>query len=388
VVARSTFVVARGGRVGILNKGTGQARPRRSRCSLGVCYGRAIDPWRTCLTHRDIARAVLAVVLASSIHAQTTVKTNDDPDLAISTDPGERVLTYDFPAFHVGIAEYPDGPPGVTVLHFPNGANMALDVRGGSPGVVGDYGYVHAISLAGGSLLGLEAASGVAAELLARGGYKGDWNSIPLVSGGIVYDFGARNNSIYPDKRLGRAALKNAVPNRFPLGARGAGMSVTVGKGFEYDRGEPAGRGAADRESGGVKFFACVVLNAIGAVFDGDGNVVRGHVDPRSGERTTYIEDIEHRVEDGQAARDPQPGNTTITVVVTNQTVRGHDLIQLGRQVHSSMARAIQPFHTRDDGDALWMVSTGEVELPQWSLTGLGVVASEVVWDAVLVAHP
>ena len=58
------------------------------------------------------------------------------------------------------------------------------------------------------------------------------------------------------------------------------------------------------------------------------------------------------------------------------------------RQVHSSMARAIQPCHTGDDGDALWMVSTAEVELPQWSLTGLGVVASEVVWDAVLSAHP
>ena len=339
------------------------------------------------MTHRDIARAVLAVVLAGSIQAQTPVKTNDDPDLPISTEPGDRVLVYDFPAFHVGIAEYPDGPTGVTVLHFPTGANMSLDVRGGSPGVVGDYGYVHAITLAGGSLLGLEAASGVAAGLFARRD-KPDWNAIPLVSGGIVFDFGARANMIYPDKRLGRAALENARPNRFPLGARGAGMSVTVGNGFDFDRAEAAGQGAAYREIGGVKFFACVVLNAIGAVFDREGNLVRGHVDPTSGERSTYMEDVERRVEAAQAAPDPQPGNTTITVVVTNQTVRGHDLTQLGRQVHSSMARAIQPFHTRDDGDALWMVSTGEVEVAPWSLTALGVVASEVVWDAVLAAHP
>ena len=339
------------------------------------------------MTHHDIARAVVAAVLAGGIQAQTTVKTNDDPDLPISTEPGDRVLAYDFPAFHVGIAEYPDGPTGVTVLHFPTGANMALDVRGGSPGVVGDYGYVHAITLAGGSLLGLEAASGVAAGLFARRD-KADWNTIPLVSGGIVFDFGGRSNMIYPDKRLGRAALENARPNRFSLGARGAGMSVTVGNGFDFDRAEAAGQGAAYREIGGVKFFACVVLNAIGAVFDREGNLVRGHVDPTSGERTTYMEDIERRVEAAQAAPDPQPGNTTITVVVTNQTVRGHDLTQLGRQVHSSMARAIQPFHTRDDGDALWMVSTGEVEVAPWSLTALGVVASEVVWDAVLAAHP
>ena len=52
------------------------------------------------------------------------------------------------------------------------------------------------------------------------------------------------------------------------------------------------------------------------------------------------------------------------------------------------MARAIQPFHTRDDGDVLWMVSTGEVDVPEWSLTALGVAASEVVWDAVLEAYP
>ena len=131
-----------------------------------------------------------------------------------------------------------------------------------------------------------------------------------------------------------------------------------------------------------------MVLNAIGAVFDREGNVVRGHVDPASGQRTAYMADIERRVATAQAAPDPQSGNTTITVVVTNQTVRGHDLTQLGRQVHSAMARAIQPFHTRDDGDALWMVSTGEVEVAPWSLTALGVVASEVVWDAVLAAHP
>ena len=141
--------------------------------------------------------------------------TNDRGDLPIRSDGGSRVLAFDFPAFRVGIAEYPDGPTGTTVLHFPDGATAALDVRGGSPGVIGDYGFVHAIALAGGSLLGLEAASGVAAGLLARGGYRARFSDIPLVSGGIVFDFGRRDNSIYPDKRLGRAALDAAVPGGF-----------------------------------------------------------------------------------------------------------------------------------------------------------------------------
>ncbi len=306
------------------------------------------------------------------------------PEPLIATDVGDRVLAFDFPAMRVGIAEYPDGPTGVTVLHFPAGAAMAVDVRGGSPGFVGDYGFVHAIALAGGSLLGLEAVSGVAAGLWAEVDAP-RWDAIPLVSGGIVFDFGGRDNGIHPDIRLGRAALANAVAGRFPLGARGAGRHVTVGNGFAFDRGESAGQGAAFRETGGIKVFVCTVLNAVGAVFDREGNVVLGHANPETGEREGFPADLQRRI--GAAERAPSR-NTTLTVVVTNQTVRGHDLAQLGRQVHSSMARAIQPFHTRDDGDILWAVSTAEVDIPQWSLTALGVLASEVAWDAILAAHP
>ena len=211
----------------------------------------------------------------------------------IETAAGERTLRFDFPAVRIGIAEYPDGPTGVTVLRFPNGAAMAADIRGGSPGFVGDYGFVHAVTLAGGSLLGLEAVAGVAAELFAQGGSQGRWDAIPLVSGGIVYDFGGRDNGIYPDKRLGRAALAAAREGIVPLGQRGAGISVTVGNGFAFDRGEAAGQGAAFREVGGVKFLAVVVLNALGAVFDRTGQIVLGHLNPETGQRTTYAEEIE-----------------------------------------------------------------------------------------------
>ena len=219
----------------------------------------------------------------------------------------------------------------------------------------------------------------MAAGLLTRGGYRTHFSTIPLVSGGIVFDFGQRDNSIYPDKRLGRPALDAAVPGRFPLPARGAGISFTVGNGLGFDRGEPSGEGAAFRDIRGVKVFAYVVLNAVGAAFDRDGKLVRGHLDPHTGQRSSLVEDLERYVD-----ADPEPGNTTLTVVVTNRTVVGHDLTQLARQVHSSMARAIQPFHTRSDGDALLEVSTREVNPAQWSLSALGVAASEVVWDAVL----
>jgi L-aminopeptidase/D-esterase-like protein len=48
------------------------------------------------------------------------------------------------------------------------------------------------------------------------------------------------------------------------------------------------------------------------------------------------------------------------------------------------MGRAIQPFHALVDGDVLFTVSTGEVENEGLSSMSLGVVASELAWDAVL----
>ena len=84
----------------------------------------------------------------------------------------------------------------------------SVDVRGGSPAVSGaGIELVDAICLAGGSLYGLEAAAGVAAELLARREYRTDWPLIPLVAGAIIFDWGPRDNAVYPDKELGRAAV-------------------------------------------------------------------------------------------------------------------------------------------------------------------------------------
>ena len=72
-------------------------------------------------------------------------------------------------------------------------------------------------------------------------------------------------------------------------------------------------------------------------------------------------------------------------MVATNLRLDQRELRTLGRQVHASMARAIQPFHALEDGDVLFAVSTGAVEGdPLLDTTSLGVVASELAWDAVL----
>jgi L-aminopeptidase/D-esterase-like protein len=292
-----------------------------------------------------------------------------------------RELRFDFPRLEIGIAEYEEGPTGCTVFNFPDArVQVVHDVRGGSPGVMGTPGPADAICLAGGSAYGLEAVAGVQAELLERRGFRTGWDDIALVHGAIVYDFGRRRNAMYPDKELGRRALRNARPGVFPCGACGAGRSATVGKTFGFEGGEQSGQGGAFRAVGPTRIAVFAVVNAFGAVVDRDGRVVRGHFDARTKTRTALAAALEQRL----AA--PPPGNTTLTVVVTNQSLDPRSHRQLAAQVHASMARAIQPFHAIVDGDVLFAVTTGEVENEALDPMTLGVVASELAWDAVLAA--
>jgi 6-aminohexanoate-oligomer endohydrolase len=290
-----------------------------------------------------------------------------------------RELRFDFPGLRVGIAEYEEGPTGCTVFHLPpGGAACSVDIRGGSPGTIGNYEWAHAVCFAGGSLYGLEAACGVAAELMAMRGHTVGWEDVELVLGAIVYDFGRRENAVYPDADLGRQALRAAREGVFPLGRRGAGRSVTVGKTFGLEQGEFSGQGGAFRQIGPTKIAVFTVVNAFGAIVDRDGTVVRGHYDAESGVRSPLVEALEGRL--------PQapPGNTTLTLVVTNEQLTRRELRQLGVQVHASLARAIQPFHALVDGDVLYTVSTAEVANEDLTSMTLGLVASELAWDAVL----
>jgi L-aminopeptidase/D-esterase-like protein len=56
----------------------------------------------------------------------------------------------------------------------------------------------------------------------------------------------------------------------------------------------------------------------------------------------------------------------------------------MARQVHSSMARAIDPFHTMYDGDVLYAVTTNQIEPAPLKYNEISYIASEVAWDAIL----
>ena len=153
---------------------------------------------------------------------------------------------------------------------------------------------------------------------------------------------------------------------------------MTVGKTFGLEQGEFSGQGGAFRMVGPTKVAVFTVVNAFGAIVDREGNVVRGHYDPERGTRTPLVDALEAQLPQAAA------GNTTLTLVVTNQRLDRRELRQLGVQVHASLGRAIQPFHALVDGDVLYTVSTREVENEAVSPLNLGLIASELAWDAVL----
>jgi L-aminopeptidase/D-esterase-like protein len=323
-------------------------------------------------------------------------------------------LELDFPALHIGVAEYDEGPTGATVFYFPHKVMAAVDVRGGAPGTINAdalrLGYEHrmidAVVFAGGSWYGLAAGTGVADEIKMRTADPGHWENIAGVVAAIIFDLGDRRfTTVTPDYDLGRAALRAAKPGRFPLGSRGAGRFAMQGGYFAYDESladwPHSGQGGAFRQIGPTKIAVFTVVNAGGSIVDRDGNVARcrGAVRPyRCGSIAERLERMAEHVSQvvtsqqpsGEASQDENgpTKNTTITLVVTNQKLPFWALQRLAVQVHTSMGRAIQPFSTESDGDVLYAVTTAEVENPALTTVDLGVIASEVAWDAVLSSVP
>jgi 6-aminohexanoate-oligomer endohydrolase len=315
------------------------------------------------------------------------------------------LLEFDFPGLEIGVAEYDEGPTGVTVFAFPGRATAVVDVRGGAPGTTitdalrlgYDRANIDAIAFAGGSYYGLETAAAVAGRLRELRESSGS-PIVAAVPGAIIFDLGNRRfNTLSPDRPLALAAFAAKRPNYFPLGARGAGRSARQGSFF----GErlKSGQGAAYRQVGATKIAVFTVINAIGSIVDREGRVVRCNHPADAGIGHSIADHFAHYRPLTDNSRSPLADahadgdvlattNTTITLVVTNQKLTYGDLQRLALQVHTSMARGIQPFATSADGDALFAVSTQEVDNPSLRPNSLDVVAGEVAWDAILASVP
>lgn len=310
-------------------------------------------------------------------------------------------MSFDFPDFLVGSAEYSEGPTGLTLFYFPQGAQAAVDIRGGSVGTFFTQEKMHqgeaiidGIALAGGGIVGLEAVSGVVSTLFAQRRQK-DFNQMPLITGGVIFDYTPRQNYIYPDKALGKKAFKNLQKNQFKIGKKGAGSSATVGKLFGHYH--AAGQGGAFGQWGETKIAVFTVVNAIGVILNDKGEIVYGVDKPYSME--AFLKKVGNKLSTKEAIHFANAGNTTLTVVIINQKLAPRHLQQIGRSVHHALSQVIYPYASILDGDLVYTVSTGTVEsdlyMPGAAIetdlnlkniylgTLAGDLAKQAVWSAV-----
>jgi L-aminopeptidase/D-esterase-like protein len=304
-------------------------------------------------------------------------------------------LLTDISGVRVGHADDATIASGVTAIIFDAPAVASIDVRGGGPGtreesvlnLEGTVDAIDAITLSGGSALGLDAAGGVQAWLAEQGrGLRIRDAVIPIVPGAICFDLLNGGNKAWgrfpPYRDLGYAAARTAGPD-VALGSVGAGLGATTAN-FK------GGLGSASAQTeAGVAVAALAVVNAVGSVTVGDGPwfwaapFETGNEFGGRGLPPSFTPDmLKARLKGGPEARASE--NTTLVVVVTDAVLTKPQARRLAMIAQTGMARAIYPVHAPLDGDVVFAAATCRKPIdPLFGLTELGMVAANTVARAI-----
>jgi L-aminopeptidase/D-esterase-like protein len=287
---------------------------------------------------------------------------------------------------------------GTTVVLTPPGTVGAVDGRGGAPGTretdlldpINSVRHVDAVVLSGGSAFGLAAADGVMRWLEERGrGVAMDGGVVPIVPAAVVFDLPVGAWDCRPTAEFGYAAAASASED-VALGNVGAGAGARVGvlKGG-------LGTASITLTDIGVTVGAIVVVNAAGDAVDPTTGLPWqadlidefGLVAPPPDQIAAYAD----------RHTELSPLNTTIAVIATDAAMSGPACRRVAVAAHDGLARTIRPCHTPHDGDTVFALATGAVEVPPDPetpssmtpevplITAVGAAAADVLARAVLV---
>lgn len=255
---------------------------------------------------------------------------------------------------------------GCTAILFPEGAVAGSDVRGGAPGTretdLTKPGHtvqkIHGICLSGGSAYGLAAAQGVMQALEEKGcGFDVGVAKVPIVCGAVLFDLTYGSPDVRPTQENGYTAAMNASESERRQGSIGAGTGATVGKFFGLEYQQRSGLGSACVElPGGVKVAALVAVNALGDIYDENGQIIKGACENGKFKNTVQS------VLNGAKSTITVGRNTTIGVIVTNAELNKEEVNRVAMVGHNGYALSIRPVHTMQDGDSIFAAATGEVK--------------------------
>ncbi|WP_343601567.1 P1 family peptidase [Mycobacterium sp.] len=289
---------------------------------------------------------------------------------------------------------------GVTVVLTPPATVGAVDSRGGAPGSretdlldpANSVRYVDAVLIAGGSAYGLAAADGVMRWLEERErGVAMNGGVVPIVPGAVIFDLEVGGWSCRPTAEFGYAACEVAG-SQVAVGTVGAATGARAGvlKG---------GIGTASTTlECGVIVGALVAVNSAGDVVDRvTGLPWLASMADEFGLTSPPADQLA-----ALAARQSRcspldaPLNTTIGVVATNAALSPAGCRRVAIAAQDGLARAIWPAHTPVDGDTVFALATGAVEVappadtpaalsPETALlTQVGAAAADCLARAVL----
>jgi L-aminopeptidase/D-esterase-like protein len=347
--------------------------------------------------------------------------------------PGPKNSITDVPGIKVGHAQDMKLMSGTTVVLPDQAAVAAVDCRGGAPGtretdVLHQANFVeevHAIVLSGGSAMGLDAASGVAAWLKknGRGFSVAKGVSVPIVPAAILFDLlngGEKSrNAEHTYFEFGKKAAEIANSD-CQLGNVGAGTGAKAGalKGgignasLIYNSGNSKVKGYTIGALAVVNSFGSVTLPDRGDFwawpFERDDEFGgRGTPDfsqeieidkqkktinelpldfdfesPfRQAEHSSKSDSINNKGTDGGVSM-----NTTLCVVATDAMLSKAQAQRIAIMTQDGFARAIRPVHTPFDGDIVFVLSTGEIPLSNsvsYEIARLGMMAGDCAARAI-----
>ncbi|MEY4884464.1 MAG: hypothetical protein RIS34_2318 [Pseudomonadota bacterium] len=282
-------------------------------------------------------------------------------------------------------------PTGCTVIIARDGAVAGVDVRGAAPGTRETdllhpsnlVDRIHAITLAGGSAWGLDAAGGVMHWLEQHGiGLPVHYGLVPIVPAAVLFDLPVGDHTIRPDVAAGYAACVAASRNTPAQGNVGAGAGALVGKLYGIERAMKGGIGSACITLDGVTVGAIVACNAVGDVVDPvTGQVIAG---ARTDRRALTLLNSRRAMLAGDPPHALLAGtNTTLGVVATDAILTKAQAHRLAQVAHDGLARSIYPVHTMSDGDTLFAMGTGKSGKTT-SMMVLATLAAEVTARAVV----
>ena len=266
--------------------------------------------------------------------------------------------------FKIGHYTNEEKGTGCTVILAEDGAVGGCSIRGSSPATretdllktEKKVDSVNAVVLSGGSAFGLEASSGVMDYLFENGkGYNAGKYVVPIVVGASIYDLEYKDFG-YPDKQAGYEAAKNASAGNFEKGVIGGATGSTVSKLLGMPSAVKTGLGVQTYSMNGLEIAVITLVNALGDVVK-DGKIIAGALTP-DGEPVSM-----KKIFTLGGLDEPKCANTTIGCVLTNAKLTKAQANLLADIAHDGFALSLSPSHTRFDGDAMFTLASGEIDV-------------------------